>query len=167
MNTTRTISTGAMRCAAGLPTLNTEFISLNTFTNIQTYTPAIQASSGTLTVAYTDRGGRWLQFGNLVWFSMFFILSSFTASSPGATVRVTLPVNKNNNIIHSFTIGLYSGLAGTTDVATVSAQVAGAPRAFFVLNKKATGTSTTFTNLLYQDIGQTFSIVVSGLYYIS
>jgi hypothetical protein len=158
------------KCAP-LPSLNTQFANWNQFTNtnLQSYTPEIQASTGTLLgVSYNSRGGRYLQFGNMVWFTSFINMASFVAGTPSATIRITLPVTPpNGGFIHSLSVGEYSGIQNVRDVATISSQISGGiPRSYFILNKKELGTSTSLVSLTFQDIGQNFSIVVTGLYYL-
>jgi hypothetical protein len=168
LRTTIASTTMPIVSGTGIATLANEFCNWNNFTNIQSYTPEFQAADGLSGVTYAARGGRYLQVGNLVWFTCFIRMSSFTAPTPGATARITLPVTAPNGLfVQSLTTGEYSGIDTAIDLATLSAQIlGGVPRAFFVMNKKETSTSTSLVNLTFADLEQDFSIVVTGLYYL-
>lgn len=154
-------------CAV-LPTLNTEFINFNTFTNIQTsYTPAIQVSSGVLTVTYNERRGRYIQFGNLVYFTAYVYTSNLLGTVPGADVRCTLPVNlPNGGFICPLSVGYYTNLDTATNVATITAQIDDNATSYFTLYKKIDGAATGNVPLNVSNTTNTFLFIVSGAYYL-
>lgn len=148
------------------PTLNTEFMNWNLFTNIQTYTPALTLSSNLVSVSYSARGGRYLQYGNMVWFTAFIILSGITTSGPGS-VRISLPVatpNTGNN--QSLTVGLYDNLNTSANVAVLFARIPDNATNYFVFDKKPDGTTASVSLLSSTDLTTTSSFVVTGNYYL-
>lgn len=168
INNAGNVATNVSAYCNVLPTLNTEFINYNTFVNIQTYTPAFQLSSGLVSVSYSDRGGRFLQFGNMVYFTCYVRLSALSYTVPTASVRITTPITPpNGGFITSLIVGWYDDLNSLSDVALLTAQIsAGVPRSYFVFNKKSDNTSDNLSLLLVSEITSTFKVVVSGSYYL-
>ena len=162
------IITDSLPQCATLPSLNTEFMNWNQFTNVLSYTPDVYGSTSQLACSYSSRGGRYVQFGNMVWFTMFANLTSFVSTDPTATIRISLPITPpTGGIITSLSVGRYNNLNTSSNVAVLFAQISGGvARSFFILNKKTDGGSANLTSLLVSDIDQTFQIVVSGTYYL-
>lgn len=162
------VTTDTLPQCTAIPSLNTEFMNWNQFTNILSYTPDVYGSSSQLACSYDSRGGRYVQFGNMVWFTMFANLTSFVSTDPTATIRISLPLTPpTGGIITSLSVGRYDNLNTSSNVAVLFAQISGgASRSYFILNKKTSGSSATLTSLLVSDIDQTFQIVVSGTYYL-
>lgn len=147
------------------PTLNTSFMNWNLFTNIQSYTPNLTLSSGITSVGYSARGGRYLQYGNMVWFTAFIILSGIFSGS--GTVRISLPVatpNTGNN--QSLTVGLYDDLNTFVDIAVLFARIPDNATNYFIFDKKTNGTTASVSNLSSSDLTNTSSFVVTGNYYL-
>lgn len=164
------ITTTTMPKCSVLPTQNTEFINWNNFTNnnLQTYNPTITSSNGTITPTYSNRGGYYVQYGNLVWFSCFVICSSLSFSDSSSSIRISLPLTPpNGGFIQSLIVGNYGGLDNMQNIATISGQISGGvTRSYFILNKKETGTSTDLVSLKMSDTTNNFSVCVTGTYYL-
>lgn len=159
-------------CSA-LPTLNTEFINFNTFTNIKSFTPVIQLSTNPTgsDINYSTQRGRYLQFGNLVYFTCYvkFWIIGFDNT---ANVRCTLPVNRpNGGYISPLIVGFYDNLNTSSNMAVLTAQIDSNATSYFTFYKKTTGSSTGNVPLEAVNINNIppepeFFFVVSGSYYL-
>jgi hypothetical protein len=150
-----------------LPSLNTEFINFNTFTNIQSFSPSIQLSTGSLTVSYNERRGRYVRFGNLIYFTCYVKTNTLSGTDSGADLRCTLPVNlPNGGFICPLVVGYYDNLNTITNVATICAQIDDDATSYFTFYKKVNGGSNGNIELNLGNTTNTFLFVVSGSYYL-
>jgi len=149
-----------------IPTLNTEFQNWNNYTNVKSYTPVITSGNGIVTALFSSRGGRYIQYGNLVWFTAFVNCSTLSNTVPSAALRISIPVALTTpGNIQSVTVGLYGGLKTTSDVANMYAQIAGGLD-YLVIVRKSLGTSPSTTILSIGECDSDFSIVLTGTYYL-
>ena len=150
-----------------IPTLETEFMNWNNFTNIQSFTPALTVSTGTLTVVYGSRGGRYLQFGQMVWFTCFINCTTCSGTVPGATLRISLPVNiPNNTANQSLTVGKFGNLITTAPNVNIYAMIPETVTSRLLLYYRVNATDGSTIPLTVGNVGNSFSIVVTGSYYL-
>lgn len=156
----------APECSA-IPTLPTEFMNWNSLTNIQSFTPALTVSAGTLTVVYGSRGGRYLQFGQMVWFTCFINCTTCSGTVPGATLRISLPVTiPNNTANQSLTVGKFGNLVTTAPNVNIYAMIPETVTSRLLLYYRVNATDGSTIPLTVGNVGNLFSIVVTGSYYL-
>lgn len=163
------ITSSAMPICTAIPTLNTQFMNQNLFTNIQTYTPAITLSAGVPTITYSSRGGRYIQYGNMVWFTCYLNLSNFSVLSGPGNIRVSIPVTvPTNGFNQSLIVGYYNGLNTLQNIALLYARIPDNATItnYFILDEKPDGPTASTSPLASGDISNSFSLVVTGNYYL-
>lgn len=90
----------------------------NIFVPGASFSPSLNFAGGG-TSAYSTQNGYYYRLGNVVFYNFYLALSTFTTTSPGVTVAVTLPVTPsaaaNNNtgfVAMCYNMNNYAGLFG-------------------------------------------------------
>lgn len=163
------ITSSALPICTTIPSLNTQFMNQNLFTNIQTYNPAISVSTGNLSISYSSRGGRYIQYGNMVWFTCYLNLSNFSVLSGPGNLRISIPVTvPTNGFNQSLIVGYYTGLNTLQNIAMLYARIPDNATVtnYFIIDQKPDGTTASTSLLASNDITSSFSLVVTGNYYL-
>jgi len=151
-------------------TVATNFLNWNNFTDMKTFLPVFRTGVGgeLPTASYSYRGGRYIRVGSMVFFNLYFKTLAKLPGTGTNGLQVDLPIAQTSVVNagnQAFQVGTYGGLVSTT-VYSVQAYAPAAISTYFTLQKKATQTATTYTNMTIDDTSINFYITVGGMYYL-
>lgn len=146
-----------------------QFVNWNNFTNIQSYSPILRDDAGNNLNSgnYTQRIGRYIQIGNLVWVQVRIQISAKTGLGvAGNTIQVTLPVNASSfaNSTQALSVGSCIGMNNSIVSCCSNIPAGGADYTNFNIR---TAASTGTADISVGDISTTFQIRFGGFYFSS
>ena len=149
---------------------NLNFLNWNNFTDIKSFLPIFRTGAGGALpdADYDYRGGRYMRIGNMIFFNLYF---KTLVKLPGTStngLQVDLPIAQTSVVNagnQAFQIGTYSGTAGTA-VFSLQAYTPAAIATYMTIQKKASQTATSFTNMTIGDTATNFAITIGGMHYL-